>query len=323
MTHYSRIIGCGSYLPKSVVTNQEMGQLVDTSDEWIRTRTGITQRHIASPQETTVSLATHAAENALKQAHLSKDEIDLIVVATTTPDYTFPSCAASVQAKLGIRNCASFDVQAVCAGFIYALATADSFLKTGLATQALVIGAETMSRILDWEDRTTCVLFGDGAGAVILRRDTGHNPLAQGFIGHVLHTDGQYQHILQTSGGVSTTGHSGKIQMNGQEVFKHAVEKMADSVIELLDKHHYKPEDLDWLVPHQANIRIIEATGKRLNLPAEKVITTVQKHANTSAASIPLALTDAAERNIFKPGDTIALTAIGGGLSWGASLFKW
>lgn len=323
MTHYSRIIGCGSYLPKSVVTNQEMGQLVDTSDEWIRTRTGITQRHIASPQETTVSLATQAAENALKQANLSKDEIDLIIVATTTPDHTFPSSAASVQAQLGITQGAAFDVQAVCAGFIYALATADSFLKTGLATHALVIGAETMSRIIDWEDRTTCVLFGDGAGAVILRHETSNNALNEGLIGHVMHADGQYQHILKTSGGVSTTGHSGKVQMNGQEVFKHAVEKMANSVIELLDKHHYKPEDLDWLVPHQANIRIIEATGKRLNLSPQKVITTVQKHANTSAASIPLAMADAVERNIFKPGNTIALTAIGGGLSWGASLLKW
>lgn len=315
----SAIIATGSYLPKKILTNKDMEGFIDTSDEWITTRTGITQRHISSEEETTAIMATNAAKEAIKSSQIESDEIDLIIVATTTPEFTFPSVATSVQANLEISNCASFDVQAVCSGFIYALSIADSFIKSGQHKNILVIGAEKMSSILNWEDRNTCVLFGDGAGAVILQA----NNESRGIIKTKLYSDGSYKDILNTNGGVSSSQSAGKIQMAGKEVFKHAVSKMSKSIVEIAEEANISLEEIDYIVPHQANSRIIDKIASKLNVDESKVINTVSIHANTSAASIPLALDHANKKGQFKENDLIALTALGGGLTWGSALLTW
>lgn len=312
-----RLIGVGHYLPARLVTNHDLAQQVDTSDEWIVQRTGIRQRHIAAAGEYTSDLATAAARQALAQAGVAPAAVDLIIVATTTPDRTFPSTATLVQHKLGVAGAAAFDVQAVCSGFIYALAVANAMLLQGTARTALVIGAETLSRLLNWHDRTTCVLFGDGAGAVVLRREDG----TRGILSTHLHADGSKHGILQVDGGPSLTQTTGHITMQGQEVFKQAVGLMADVLQEALTANNLTTADIDWLVPHQANQRIIEATAKKLGLPLERTVMTIGLHANTSAASIPLALAHAAAQ--FKPQQLIALEALGGGLTWGAALLRW
>lgn len=316
----SIITGCGSYLPERILTNADLERMVETSDTWITERTGIKRRHIAAENELTSDMATTAAANALKAASINPSAIDLIVLATTTPDSTFPSTATKVQANLGITQGAAFDVQAVCAGFIYALSVADNFIKSGQVKTAIVIGAESMSRIVDWNDRGTCVLFGDGAGAVILQADNAGN---RGILSSHLHSDGRYRDILYVDGGVGSTGQAGKVRMAGQEVFKHATQKMSACVLEALEANSLQPDDIDWLVPHQANIRILQAVAKKLNMPMERVITTVEHHANTSAASIPLALDSAAREGKFSQGDLIMLEAIGGGLSWGSCVLRW
>lgn len=320
----SRIIGCGSYLPERVVSNAELAETVDTSDEWIRQRTGIRQRHIVAEGELTSDLALKASREALADAGIEADSIDLIVLATTTPDDTFPATAVRVQAGLGITHGAAFDVQAVCSGFIYALSVADAMVKGGSARRALVIGAESFTRILDWEDRTTCVLFGDGAGAVVLERQEGGGSAEdKGILTTHLHSDGRYRDILFVDGGVGTTGTVGHVRMNGQEVFKHAVRNLASVVEESLSAAGLTADDLDWLVPHQANRRIIEATAKKLRMSMDQVVLTVEDHANTSAASVPLALTAGKNANRFQDGDLILLEAMGGGLTWGAALVRW
>lgn len=311
---YSRIIGCGSYLPEKLVKNDELPAHLETSDEWIRARTGIEQRHIAADGEYTSDMAAAAARKALEAAGL--DSVDMIVVATTSPDRTFPATAATVQAKLGIKEGFAFDVQAVCGGFVFAMSTADKFIKSGQAKTALVIGAENLTRILDWNDRGTCVLFGDGAGAVVLQASE-----EPGVLSSVLHTDGSLEENLYVDGGVSTTQTSGLLRMNGKEVFKHAVEKMGSVVEEALAQTDYGLADVDWLVPHQANKRIMDSIAKKFEIPSEKVVCTVPKHANTSAASIPLAICEAKDK--FKKGDLVALTALGAGFSWGSVILKW
>ncbi len=317
----SRIIGCGSYLPENIVTNDELAKRVDTSDEWITERTGIKQRHIAAPGQLTSDLAFRAAKAALESAKLTAKDIDLIILATTTPDRTFPSTATKVQALLGMEHGAAFDVQAVCAGFIYALSVADNFIRAGQAKHVLVIGAETLSRIVNWEDRTTCVLFGDGAGAVVLQA---HNDPKQGILSTHLHSDGRFQDILFVDGGPSSeNGAVGKINMLGQDVFKHAVDKMAKCVEQALETNNLTGNDIDFLVPHQANIRILDAVARRLKVNKEKVVTTVANHANTSAASIPLALDTIYKQNRLTKGDYVVLEAIGGGLAWGSCLLCW
>ena len=315
----SRLISSGSYLPQKILTNNELATMVDTSDEWILTRTGITQRHIAADDEFTSHMATKAAKSALDKAGLNKNDIDLIIVATTTPDKTFPSTAAITQANLGIKNAAAFDIQAVCSGFIYALTIADSMIKAGNSKNALVIGAEKMSSILDWKDRTTCVLFGDGAGAVVLSATT--TTEQAGIIAHEIFTDGSLNNILHTSGGVATTKNSGYVTMQGREVFRQAVEKISSSMVNLIKKSNLKLSDIDWFVPHQANFRIIDAIAKKLGTDTDKFIITLGKHANTSAASIPLALDVSCRK--FKKGDNILLSAAGGGFTWGSLLLKW
>ncbi|WP_119083726.1 beta-ketoacyl-ACP synthase III [Altererythrobacter sp. B11] len=312
--------GAGSALPKRAVSNAELAKTVDTSDEWIRERTGITNRYIAGEGETTGSLATAAARAALADAGIDAGEVDLIVLATATPDSTFPATATQVQAALGCHG-AAFDVAAVCSGFLYALATADAMLRTGLARTALVIGAETFSRILDWEDRTTCVLFGDGAGAFVLRAEdvTEDGP---GVLASRLHADGQHRELLYVDGGPSTTGTVGKVRMKGREVFRHAVVNLAQVLEEVLEATGTAAEDVDWVVPHQANLRILDATARKLGLPAEKVVVTVDRHANTSAASVPLAFDVARRDGRIKPGDLVMLEAMGGGFTWGASLLR-
>jgi len=317
----SVITGTGSALPAKCVTNADLAARVDTSDEWIVERTGIRQRYIADDSETTSTLATAAARNALEAAGVDAQEIGLIVLATATPDHTFPATATQVQAALGCGGGVAFDVQAVCSGFLYALATADSLLRTGMATKALVIGSETFSRILDWDDRTTCVLFGDGAGAVVLEaQDVAAD--GPGILASRLHADGQHKDMLYVDGGPSTTGTVGKLRMKGREVFRHAVVNLASVLKEVLEESGTKAADIGWVVPHQANARILDATARKLDLPAEKVVVTVDRHANTSAASVPLALDTAMRDGRIKPGDLVMFEAMGGGFTWGASLAR-
>ena len=311
----------GSYLPKKIVTNDDLAQWVDTSDEWIKQRTGIAQRHMVADDELTSDLAYHAAQDALSHASLSGSDIDVIVVATTTPDDTFPSTATKVQHRLGATNAFAFDVQAVCAGFVYALTVAESLLIAKKAKRALVIGAESFTKLLDWQDRSTCVLFGDGAGAVILESEDA--PDHYGILASALHSDGAYRDILYVDGGPSATGDVGHVRMSGQDVFRHAVDKLSTVMQEVLDQAGIGAEEVDWLVPHQANIRIINGMQRKFGLPAERVVRTVDKHANTSAASIPLALSEAVHDGRIKSGDLLALEAIGGGLAWGGSLVRY
>ena len=317
----SVITGTGSALPRTCVTNADLAERVDTSDEWIVERTGIRQRYIAQEDETTSSLATEAARAALETAGVDASEIGLIILATATPDHTFPATATQVQAALGCGGGVAFDVQAVCSGFLYALATADSLLRTGMATKALVIGSETFSRILDWEDRTTCVLFGDGAGAVVVEaQDVAED--GPGILSSRLHADGQHKDMLYVDGGPSTTGTVGHLRMRGREVFRHAVVNLAEVLREVLGDAGRDAGDIDWVVPHQANARILDATARKLGLPAEKVVVTVDRHANTSAASVPLALDTAVRDGRIKRGDLVMLEAMGGGFTWGASLVR-
>jgi 3-oxoacyl-[acyl-carrier-protein] synthase-3 len=325
MSFRSHVIGCGGYLPARIVSNAELAERLDTSDDWIVQRTGIRQRHVAAPGELTSDLALKAAEQALAKAGITGAELDLIVLATATPDNTFPATATKLQAQLGMTHGAAFDVQAVCSGFIYALATADNFIRCGQARTALVIGAETFSRILDWEDRGTCVLFGDGAGAMVLRahRDEGGGARERGVLSTHLHSDGKLYDILYVDGGPSTTGSSGFLRMEGKEVFRHAVHRLAEVVDEALNANGLKGADLDWLVPHQANRRIIDGMGRKLGLPPEKVVITIDRHANTSAASVPLALAEAVDDGRIKPGQLVLMEAMGGGITWGAALVRW
>ena len=323
MALYSQIAGCGSYLPSRVVTNAELAKRVDTTDEWIRQRTGIRERRVADDNELTSDLGGNAAEEALAMARLSGADLDLIICATATPDETFPATATRIQERLGMRQGAAFDVQAVCAGFIYALAVADNFLRLGQARNALVIGAETFSRILDWEDRTTCVLFGDGAGAVVLQAAEGSGAIESGVLSTHLYSDGRHHDALYVDGGPSSTGTVGHVRMEGREVFRHAVVRMAEAVDAALAANGMTSGDIDWLVPHQANRRIIDAMARRLNLPEDRVVVTVDRHANTSAASIPLALCEAVGDQRIRSGDLILMEAMGGGFTWGSALVRW
>ena len=318
----SVLIGTGSALPKRAMPNAELAKMVDTSDEWIVERTGIRNRHIAGPDETTSTLATAAARKAIEAAGIEASSIDLIVLATATPDQTFPATATIVQNDLGCNGGVAFDVAAVCSGFLYALGVADSMLRTGMAQRALVIGAETFSRILDWEDRTTCVLFGDGAGAIVLEAQDVDEETGRGIIASKLHADGSHNQLLYVDGGPSTTGTVGKLRMKGGEVFKHAVTNLSNVLCEVLEIAGIKASDIDWVVPHQANRRILDATARKLGLPIEKVIVTVDQHANTSAASVPLALDQAIRDGRVKQGDLVMLEAMGGGFTWGASLLR-
>jgi 3-oxoacyl-[acyl-carrier-protein] synthase-3 len=321
MTRRSVLTGTGSALPKRVVSNAELAKTVDTSDEWIVERSGIRQRHIAGEGETTSTLAIAAARKALEAAGLEGSQIGLIVLATATPDQTFPATATIVQDALGANGGIAFDVAAVCSGFLYGIGVADSMLRTGMADKALVIGAETMSRILDWEDRTTCVLFGDGAGAVVLEaRDVPED--GPGVLTTHLHADGAHNELLYVDGGPSSTQTVGYIRMKGREVFRHAVANLADVLANAMAEVGLTPADLDWVVPHQANQRILDATARKLGLPAEKVVVTVDRHANTSAASVPLALDAAVRDGRIKPGELVMLEAMGGGFTWGASLLR-
>jgi len=319
---YAKITGTGLYLPERIMTNAELEKMVDTSDEWIKSRTGIEKRHIAAEDETTCDLAQQASLNAIASAGISRDEIDMIIVATSTPDLTFPSTACLLQQRLGIHNCAAFDVQAACTGFIYALSVADKFVKSGDVDCALVVGAEIMSRLINWEDRTTCVLFGDGAGAVIM-----HTSPKQGIIATHLHADGRYHELLKVPSGIGNKDSSGSNQpymtMQGNGVFRMAVNKLGLIVDETLAANNISKSDVDWLVPHQANIRIISATAKKLNLPMEKVVLTVDQHGNTSAASVPLALDVAVRDGRIKADDTLLLEAFGGGFTWGSALINY
>ena len=319
MSLKSVILGTGSALPARKVDNAELAQTVDTSDEWIVERTGIRSRHIAGDGETTGSLAVEASRRALEAAGIDPSEIDMIVLATATPDQTFPSSATKVQATLGIPDCIAFDVHAVCTGFLYALSVADSMIRSGNAKTALVIGAETFSRLLDWEDRTTCVLFGDGAGAVVLRGEEGE----RGILSTKLHADGRHNDLLFVDGGPSTTGTVGKLRMKGREVFRHAVVNLAQVLGEVLDSAGLVPADVDWVVPHQANARILDATARKLGLPPEKIVVTVDRHANTSAASVPLALDTAVRDGRIQRGQLIVLEAMGGGFTWGAAALRY
>jgi len=316
----ARIAGTGAALPPRRVTNEDLARRVDTTDEWIVERTGIRARHIAGDGETTATLATEASRKALAAAGIDAKEIGLIVLATSTPDQTFPASATLVQTALGINDCIAFDVQAVCTGFLYALSIADNMVKGGMAEHALVIGSETFSRILDWEDRATCVLFGDGAGAVVLKAEEGADT---GILATRLHADGRHNELLYVDGGVSTTGTVGKLRMKGKEVFRHAVTNLADVLAETLEAAGHEADEIDWVVPHQANKRILDATAKKLNLDPEKVIVTVDQHANTSAASVPLALDTAVRDGRIKPGDLLVLEAMGGGFTWGAAVVRY
>lgn len=323
MTVRSRIIGCGSYLPANVVTNDDLAKRVDTSDEWIVARTGIRQRHIAAEGQTTSDLACEAAKKAMEHAGVTSDDIDLIIVATATPDNTFPATATKVQNRLGVKGFA-FDVQAVCSGFVYGLTTADMYIRNGQAKTALVIGAETFSRILDWEDRRTCVLFGDGAGAVVVQAVEGKGTVEdQGILASRLHSDGSKYELLYVDGGPSATQTVGHLRMEGQEVFRHAVTNLASVIREVLADTGLEAGDIDWLVPHQANRRILDSTAKKFGIAPDKVVVTVDRHANTSAASIPLALAEAVHDGRVQRGDIVILEAMGGGFTWGASLVRW
>ena len=324
MTLRSVVIGCGHYLPERILTNSDIEKIVDTTDDWIIERTGIQSRHIAAEGETTSMLATRAAERAIENAGCLATDIDLIVLATATPDYTFPSTATQVQAALGTHGGAAFDVQAVCSGFVYALTVADKFLISGSHKRALVIGAETFSRILDWTDRTTCVLFGDGAGAVVLEAQSGKGTLEdRGVLNTVLRSDGRHRDKLYVDGGPSTTGTSGHLRMEGREVFRHAVTCLAEVIEETFAQTGVSAQDIQWFVPHQANRRIIDATARKLNIDPAHVVVTVEKHGNTSAASIPLALSTACQDGRIKRGDLVLLEAMGGGFTWGAALVRW
>ncbi|APG90607.1 beta-ketoacyl-ACP synthase III [Sinorhizobium americanum] len=320
----SVVRGFGAALPKRVMTNKEMESKVETSDEWIVQRTGIRQRHIAGEGETTASLGEGAARAALTRAGMTADDLDLIIVATSTPDNTFPATAVNIQNRLGMRHGAAFDLQAVCSGFVYAVATADAYIRGGLAKRALVIGAETFSRILDWTDRTTCVLFGDGAGAIILEAQKGEGTNAdRGVLTAQLRSDGMHGDKLYVDGGPSTTGTVGHLRMEGREVFKHAVGMITDVIEAAFEATGTTADDVDWLVPHQANRRIIDGSAKKLGIPNEKVVVTVDLHGNTSAASIPLALDAAASDGRIKKGDLVMLEAMGGGFTWGSILIRW
>ena len=317
-------VGIGHYLPARVVENAEFEETLDTSDEWIRSRSGIERRHFAAEGETTSQMAVAAARAALAMAGLAPDDIDVVIVATSTPDLTFPSCATMVQAGLGMERGFAFDVQAVCAGFVYALANADALIASGQAKRALVIGAETFSKIMDWTDRGTCVLFGDGAGALILEAQEGDGTAAdRGVLATDLNSDGRYKDLLYVDGGVSTTGTAGVLRMEGREVFRHAVEKLAQTAESALRKAGAQPEQVDWIVPHQANLRIITRTAQKMGIAMDRVVVTVQDHGNTSAASIPLALSVGVARGQIKPGDLLVCEAIGGGLAWGAVVMRW
>lgn len=325
MTFYRSVIqGCGSFLPEKVITNADLARRLDTSDDWIRARTGIRRRHIAADGEMTSDLAVNAARRALDVAGVAAEDIDLIVLATSTPDSTFPATATRVQAQIGMTGGAAFDVQAVCSGFVYALGVADNFLKVGQAKCALVIGAETFSRILDWEDRSTCVLFGDGAGALVMRAESSNGSAEErGVLSTHLHTDGRLYDLLYVDGGPSSTQTTGYLRMSGRDVYRHAVVKLTEVVVEALDANGLEAGDIDWFVPHQANKRIIDGTAKRLGVGYDKIILTIEDHANTSAASIPLALDQGVKDGRIKRGDLLLLEAMGGGLSWGSSLIRW
>lgn len=323
MTIRAVVRGVGHYLPERVVPNSELESRVDTTDEWIRSRSGIERRHFAADGETTSMLATHAARAALADAGMDGEDIDAIVLATSTADLTFPSAATMVQAAIGMNRGFAFDVQAVCAGFVYALTNANALILSGQAKRVLVIGAETFSRLMDWSDRTTCVLFGDGAGALVLEAQDGAGTARdRGILATDLHSDGRFKDILYVDGGTST-GTTGHLRMAGKEVFRHAVEKLAETAHASLDKAGLTSADVDWIVPHQANIRIIEGTAKKMQLPMDRVVVTVQDHGNTSAASIPLALSVGKARGQIKEGDLIVTEAIGGGLAWGSVVLRW
>jgi 3-oxoacyl-[acyl-carrier-protein] synthase-3 len=315
------VAGVGAYLPERIVTNAEMAKLVDTSDDWIVERTGISQRHIAAEGQYTSDLAIAAGQRAIDDAGLSASDIDMVIVATATPDETFPATAVKVQSRLGITQGAAFDIQAVCSGFVYGFSVGDNLIRGGMAKNLLLIGAETFSRILDWEDRTTCVLFGDGAGAVVLRGESGSGD--RGIIGSKLRSDGSKHDLLYVDGGPSTTQTTGKLRMRGKDVFKHAVNNLAEIVHEVLEETNLSPSQIDWIVPHQANRRILDATARKLGVDPEKVVMTVQDHGNTSAASVPLALDRAVHDGRIKRGDLVLIEAMGGGFTWGASLVRW
>ncbi len=320
----SLVVSCGAYLPERVVTNDELAKTVDTSDAWIFERTGIRERRIAADGETTSDLALAASTEALKAAGEAAEDLDIIVLATTTPDETFPATATRVQARLGANKAAAFDIQAVCSGFIYALTVADSFIRTDRAKTALVIGAETFSRIIDWQDRSTCVLFGDGAGAVVLRAGNGNGTSAdRGILSTHLHSDGRQHDLLYVDGGPSSTRTVGHVRMVGREVFRHAIVKLANVLEEALAANQMTADDIDWFLPHQANKRILDGTARRLGLPLEKVVMTIDHHANTSAASIPLALAEATCDGRIKPRDVLLLEAMGGGFTWASGLIRW
>ncbi len=325
MGQRARVIATGAYLPERIVSNAELATRIETSDVWIRQRTGICQRHVAAEGEFTSALGIAAARQALENAGVGADSVDLIVCATSTPDETFPATATRIQSALGMTRGAAFDVQAVCSGFVYALAVADNFVRAGQVKRALVVGAETFSRILDWEDRGTCVLFGDGAGAVLLEavESDGGSGDERGVLSTHLYSDGEHHDALYVDGGPGSTRTTGVLQMEGREVFKHAVIKMAEAIDDALETNGLTPGDVNWMVPHQANLRIIEAMAKRMNLPLERVIVTVDRHANTSAASIPLALHQGVSDGRIKGGDLLLLEAMGGGFTWGSALIRW
>ena len=320
----SVVLGSGGYLPEKILTNDDLSRMVDTSDEWIRQRTGIRQRHIAAEGELTSDLAVAASKRALADAGIMAADIDLIVMATATPDNTFPAAAVTVQEKLGITRGAAYDIQAVCSGFIYALTTADAMVRAGHAETALVIGAETFSRILDWTDRSTCVLFGDGAGAVVLRRQVQAGAASdRGVLTSHLRSDGRYKDKLYVDGGPSSTGTVGHLRMEGREVYKHAVAKIGDVIEDAFAATGFTAADMDWFVPHQANVRIIDSTAKKFGFADERVVRTVERHGNTSAASIPLALAEASGDGRIKQGDLVLLEAMGGGFTWGSAILRW
>ncbi len=320
-TYKSIVSGIGASLPQEVVTNKDLSMRMDTSEEWIEERTGIKERRIASKDETTSSLGTDAAQIAIDNSGLKNSDIDLIILATATPDNTFPASATLIQSSLGIERGYAYDMQAVCSGFVFAVEAADNAIKAGNIKNALVIGSETFSRILDWDDRATCVLFGDGAGAMVLSASS--EDTNRGVLSNHLHSDGRFKDLLYVDGGPSTTNNVGYLRMDGKGVFKHAVQNLSSAIIEAIEYNNIAIEDIDWFVPHQANIRILEAVSKKVGLSRDKVIITVDKHANTSAASIPLALYDAVQKDKIKKGDLVLLEAMGGGFSWGSTLIRW